>query len=80
MKLYLLGRDPSKAILELSVDPLVHVTGYVKDVRPYLAKSTVVISPDMFGTGIKNKILEAMSMGKAVVTTTLGALGIAVRN
>jgi hypothetical protein len=54
LKLYLVGRDPSKAILELSVDPLVHVTGYVKNVRPHLAN--VVISPDMFGTGIKNHI------------------------
>src|ERR1019366_2983197 len=53
---------------------------YVKDVRPYLAKSTVVISPDVLGTGIKNKVLEAMSMGKAVVTTKLGTAGLAVRN
>jgi sugar transferase (PEP-CTERM/EpsH1 system associated) len=80
VKLYLVGRDPAEAIRALSADPSVNVTGYVEDVRPYVAKSTVVISPDTLGTGIKNKVLEAMSMGKAVVTTKLGAQGIAVRN
>ena len=80
VKLYLVGRDPSKTIVDLSADPSVNVTGYVKDVRPYMAKSTVVISPEVLGTGMKYKVLEAMSMGKAVVTTKLGAQGIAVRN
>jgi glycosyltransferase involved in cell wall biosynthesis len=80
VKLYLVGRDPGKEIIDLSLDPSVSVTGYVKDVRPYLAKSTVFVSPEILGTGMKNKILEAMSMGKAVVTTTLGAQGITIRN
>jgi len=80
VKLYLVGRDPVKKIVALSADPLVRVTGYVEDVRPYIAKSTVFIAPMILGTGIKNKVLEAMSMGKAVVTTSIGAQGIAVRN
>jgi glycosyltransferase involved in cell wall biosynthesis len=81
VKLYLVGRDPIKEIMKLSADPLVSVTGYVSDVRPYLAKSTVSIAPWFIGTtGMKNKVLEAMSMGKAVVTTTNGARGIAAKN
>jgi glycosyltransferase involved in cell wall biosynthesis len=80
VKLYLVGRNPAKEITDLSTDPSVSVTGYVNDVRPYLAKSTVVIAPEILGTGMKYKVLEAMSMGKAVVTTTLGAQGIAANN
>ena len=81
VKLYLVGRDPSKEIRKLSADPLVTVTGYVNDLRPYLAKSTVSIAPWFIGTtGMKNKVLEAMSMGKAVVTTTNGARGITATN
>jgi glycosyltransferase involved in cell wall biosynthesis len=80
VKLYLVGRDPAKEITDLSADPSVRVTGYVNDVRPYLAKSTVFIAPETIGTGMKNKVQQAMSMGKAVVTTTIGARGIAVRN
>jgi len=80
VKLCLVGRDPAKEIMELSADPLVKVTGYVKDVRPYLAKSTVIIAPEIVGTGMKNKVLEAMSMGKAVITTDIGVRGIAFKN
>lgn len=80
VKLYLVGRNPSKEIVSLAEDPLVTVTGYVNDVRPYIAKATVFIAPEVLGTGMKNKVLQAMSMGKAVVTTTTGARGIAVKN
>jgi glycosyltransferase involved in cell wall biosynthesis len=80
VKLYLVGREPGKEILALSADPLVHVTGYVNDVRPYLAMATVVIAPEIVGTGMKNKVLEAMSMGKAVVTTNVGIQGLAIKN
>jgi glycosyltransferase involved in cell wall biosynthesis len=80
VRLYLVGGDPTKEIVDLSADPSVSVTGYVNDVRPYLAKCSVFISPEILGTGMKYKVLEAMSMGKAVVTTTLGAQGIAFSN
>lgn len=76
VKLYLVGRNPAKEIEELSSDPSVLVTGYVEDVRPYLSKSWVFVAPMIMGTGIKNKVLEAMSMGKSVVSTKIGAQGI----
>jgi polysaccharide biosynthesis protein PslH len=78
--LYLVGRDPAQEVVHLSSDPLVSVTGYVDDVRPYIAKSTIFISPEILGTGMKYKVLEAMSMSKAVVTTSLGAQGIPVKS
>jgi glycosyltransferase involved in cell wall biosynthesis len=80
VKLYLVGRDPVKEVVDLSADPSVFVTGYVEDVRPYMTKSTVFIAPIILGTGMKTKVLEAMSMSKAIVTTTMGVQGIAVKN
>lgn len=76
IKLYLVGRNPVKDIKDLSATPSVVVTGYVEDVRPYLARSSVFVAPMILGTGIKNKVLEAMSMGKSVVSTKIGAQGI----
>lgn len=78
VKLYLVGRNPSTEISKLSRDESVVVTGYVDDVRPYLAKASVVVTPMILGMGIKNKVLEAMAMEKPVVSTSLGARGIDV--
>ena len=54
------------------------LTGWVDDVRPYLAKSAVSIVPLRVGSGTRLKIFEAMSMNKAVVSTTIGAEGLPV--
>lgn len=75
-KIYLVGRNPRKEISDLASNNNIIVTGTVEDVRPYIAKSSIFIAPMTAGTGIKNKVLEAMAMGKAVVTTTIGAQGI----
>ena len=50
----------------------------VDDVRPWLERADVVIVPLRIGGGTRLKILEAMAMGKAVVSTTLGAEGLDV--
>ncbi len=55
------------------------VTGFVPDLRPYLARATVVVSPLISGGGIKNKVLEAWAMRKPVVATSLGSSGILVQ-
>jgi glycosyltransferase involved in cell wall biosynthesis len=73
---YVVGANPASEIAALSVDPQVVVTGFVDDVREYLAQAQVVICPMVSGSGIKNKVLEAMAMGKAVVSTPLGVSGI----
>jgi glycosyltransferase involved in cell wall biosynthesis len=80
VRLILVGRSPTKNIINLGLDPAVTVTGFVDDVRPYLARASIVIAPLMLGTGIKLKMLEAMSMGKAIVTTSIGAQGIMAVN
>ena len=76
VKLYLVGRNPAREITNLARDHSVVVTGYVDSVKPYLAKSSIFIAPMIMGTGIKTKVLEAMAMGKCVVTTSIGAQGI----
>lgn len=78
IKLYIVGRHPPGEISQLASDNSVIITGYVKDVRPYLARASVVVTPMIFGMGIKNKILEAMAMGKPVISTSIGARGIDV--
>ncbi len=75
VKLYLVGKEPSKRVLALA-SPHVVVTGFVDDVRPYLRKATVFVSPTRTGTGIKNKILQAWSMGKAVVASPASTGGL----
>ena len=50
------------------------------DVRPYLARAGVFVSPLRLGAGIKNKVLEALAMGCPVVATPLSLDGIAARD
>ena len=54
--------------------------GYIKDVRPYLEKAKVFIVPLRIGGGTRLKILDAMSMERAIVTTSIGCEGLEVEN
>jgi glycosyltransferase involved in cell wall biosynthesis len=72
----IVGWNPPPDILELNQDKNVTVTGFVDDIRPYLAKSTVVVVPIQIGSGTRLKILDAWAMGKAVVSTSIGAKGL----
>ena len=58
--------------MALAEDPSIEVTGFVDDVRPWLEGSAVVVVPMVSGSGVKNKLLEAMSIGRPIVTTSLG--------
>src|ERR1700694_4941374 len=71
------GMRPPPEITALA-GPNVVLTGSVPDVRPYLRRATVVVAPLRMGSGTRLKLLEAMAMGKAVVSTALGAEGLAV--
>lgn len=78
VKLYVVGQGPPPSILELGKDPRVVVTGFVPDVRPYLGKAWVAVVPTTVGMGCSNKILEAMAMGKSLVTTSVQADGLSL--
>lgn len=80
VRLIVAGRDPAPAIAALAADPTVTVTGAVDDLRPWLARASVVICPMVSGSGIKNKVLEALAMARPVVATTLGIEALEVRD
>ena len=72
--------DGEGADLERFRRPGVVVTGRVPDVRPYLAGAAVTVVPVRIGGGTRLKVVEALAMGKAVVSTSLGCEGLAVRS
>jgi glycosyltransferase involved in cell wall biosynthesis len=75
-KFYIVGKNPPPEISRLDGDGVV-VTGYVEDERPYIARAHLFIVPLLEGSGIRIKILTAMAMGRSVLSTTVGAEGIA---
>jgi sugar transferase (PEP-CTERM/EpsH1 system associated) len=76
--LSIIGRAPTPAVKRLAEIPGIEVTGRVDDVRPHIADGSVYVVPLRIGGGTRLKIFEAMSMGKAVVSTTVGAEGLPV--
>jgi sugar transferase (PEP-CTERM/EpsH1 system associated) len=78
VQLTIAGLQPSDDVKELAQDPQIHVTGFVPDVRPFVAGASVYIVPLRSGSGTRLKILEAMAMGKAIVSTPIGAEGLEV--
>ncbi|HEX8220661.1 MAG TPA: glycosyltransferase family 4 protein [Chloroflexia bacterium] len=74
--LWLVGSNPPEELLALSGEQIT-VTGRVPEIEPYLQRAAVVLAPLRQGGGMRLKVLQAMSEGKAVVTTPLGAEGIA---
>jgi glycosyltransferase involved in cell wall biosynthesis len=74
---WIVGRNPTPDVLALASQPGVHVTGGVEDIRALLWSAQVVVVPLRYGSGARNKIVEAWSLEKCVVSTTLGAEGLA---
>ena len=74
-RLKIIGGKPPRS-LQLLAGPRVELTGFVPDLRPHLAAARAVVVPLRLGGGTRLKIVEAMAMGKAIVSTTLGAEGI----
>jgi len=71
----IIGGRPPPSLLALA-GPRVELTGFVPDLRPHLAEAAAVVVPLRLGGGTRLKIVEAMAMGKAIISTTLGAEGI----
>lgn len=72
----IVGSHPPAEVRRLGELPGVTVTGTVPQVQPYLAAASVVVVPILVGAGTRLKVLEALAMGKAVVTTSVGCEGL----
>lgn len=72
IRIALCGANPSPRVLALK-SKHVTVTGWVDDMREYYAKSRIFIAPMHLGTGLQNKLLEAMSMRIPCITSPLAA-------
>jgi glycosyltransferase involved in cell wall biosynthesis len=78
LKLLVLGSGkPPGSLCQLSNDKSVTFTGTVADVKPWYNKAAIAVVPLLTGSGTRLKILEAMSYGLPVISTTKGAEGIA---
>lgn len=73
----IVGRNPDRRVRALA-GPAVEVTGRVPSVVEHLREAAVVVVPLRIGGGTRIKIYEAMAVGKAVVSTTVGAEGLDV--
>ena len=78
-RLLIVGADPSAAVQRLARDARIIVTGYVKDVRPFLARATIGVCPIVYGAGIQNKALEFMAAGLPVVASPQACSGLEAR-
>jgi polysaccharide biosynthesis protein PslH len=72
----IVGRNPSAALAAAAHAAGAEVTGTLDDIRPALATAALCVVPLRAGSGTRLKIFEALSMAKAVVSTTVGAEGL----
>ena len=73
----IIGKGAPRAVLDLA-GPRIEMVGFVDDLRPHLASAAALVVPLRLGGGTRLKIVEGMAMGKAIVSTSLGAEGIDV--
>lgn len=71
--LQIAGATPAKEVMELKDMEGVTVTGWVEDIRKSYANAYIFVAPMRIGSGLQNKLLEAMSMGLPCITTSLAA-------
>ncbi len=75
---YIVGSNPDAKLKALTADPSIKVTGFVADIREYYAMTRVCVIPLRIARGVQNKVLEAMSMEKPIVSTSPAVQGVAV--
>jgi sugar transferase (PEP-CTERM/EpsH1 system associated) len=79
VRFFAVGQDPPRELLALAErDSRIVVTGYVTDIREYIAQAAVYVVPLRVGGGTRLKVLDAMAMGKAMVSSSTGCEGINV--
>jgi glycosyltransferase involved in cell wall biosynthesis len=71
----IIGKGVTGAVRDLGGSGI-EIVGFVEDLRPHLASAAALVVPLRLGGGTRLKIVEGMAMGKAIVSTTLGAEGI----
>jgi sugar transferase (PEP-CTERM/EpsH1 system associated) len=76
----IVGRNPTRRVRALQAERGVVVTGTVPDTRPWVAAASVYVVPMRIGGGVRLKVLQALAMERALVSTTLGCEGVAVTN
>ena len=76
----IVGGNPSARVQKLAERKGVVVTGRVPEIKPYFAEATVFVVPLRIGSGTRLKILEALAMGKAIVSTSVGAEGLDLKD
>ncbi|WP_292266296.1 glycosyltransferase [Butyricimonas sp.] len=77
---YIVGIHPDIVVKRLAKDNKIIVTGFVEDVMEYMRECAIFVAPMCSGAGVQNKILQAMSLGTCVITTTTGREGIDITN
>jgi len=77
---WIIGADPPPAVQKLTQQPGVVVTGYVPSITHYLQQATLAVAPMQCGSGIQNKVLEAMACGAPIVATPFALGGLEVRH
>jgi sugar transferase (PEP-CTERM/EpsH1 system associated) len=81
VRLTIVGRTPYASLVKLAArDPAIVVTGRVEDVRPYMERAAAYVVPIRVGGGTRLKIYEALAMEKPVVSTTVGAEGLRLKD
>lgn len=76
VRLIIAGSDPPASLCRSSSDPRITFTGYVPDLRSYIARAYIAVSPLPYAVGIQNKVLEAMALGTPVIASSHAIAGI----
>ena len=79
LELHIAGRNAPAHLLNLRADN-VHMHGFVESAPAFMQQYDLMLVPLLSGGGMRVKIIEGMALGKAILSTTLGAEGIAVRD
>ena len=80
VKFSIVGGNPSARVQKLAERNGIVVTGRVPEIKPYFAEATVFVVPLRIGSGTRLKILEGLAMGKAIVSTSVGAEGLDLKD
>ncbi|MCF8225409.1 MAG: glycosyltransferase family 4 protein [Bacteroidales bacterium] len=80
ISVHIAGRNPSEEFINSIAHPSIIYHGEVEDAITFMGKYRVMAVPLLTGSGIRIKILEGMAMGKCIVTTSIGAEGIPVKD